>query len=245
MHLPTATDTGCPWVNGKRAFGSDRCWSPRCIEESQEQALVSTEMLQDGPQQIEFWENDAGALVAQHDELGDIECCRWAIGRIRERLWQPEPSWTTEQRRKRLLALRFLLDLEEEVERLSDEGYGTCAIDVFERPWVLTCADNTEILRLRPRPDGLFKRAVLGALSPVVAPVGALVTCVKSGSANGLAALKWYFRAVTELATTVHLDASYRVEGSYSDLEACASSATFGDLRHLISVQRAIPQLST
>jgi hypothetical protein len=144
----------------------------------------------------------------------------------------------------RLMATRFLLDLEEKVEKLSDAGYGTCAIDIFERPWVLTCGNNVEILRLRPRPDSLLKRVALAALSPVVAPAGALLTYVKSGSTNSLAAFKWYFRAIAEMPTTVELDSSYHVEGSYSDLEACATSLTLNDLRHLISVQRAIPQLN-
>jgi hypothetical protein len=223
---------------GKRSFGSQR-WSPRYADENEEPVAVATVRYNDGPQLIEFWENDAGALVAQHDELEDIESCRWAIGRICQRL-REESRLTPEQK---CLALRFLVDLEEKVEKLSDEGYGTCAIEIFERPWVLTCGDNIEILCLRPRPDGVIKRLAFAALSPVVAPAGALLTYVKSNSANGMAAFKWYFRAVAELPSKVQLDSSYRVEGSNSDLEACASSLTFDDVRRLISVQRDIPQL--
>lgn len=223
----------------KRSFGSERHWTPRSSEES----VLATERYNGGAPLIEFWENDLGALVAQHDELEDIDCCRWAIKRVCERLCQPEPKCTPEQKCKKLMALRFLLDLEDRIEELSNEGYGTCAIDIFERPWVLTCADDTEILRLRPRPDGLIKRAAFAALSPVIAPMGALATYVKSGSANSVAAFKWYFRAIAELPTKVELDNSYRVEGSYSDLEACAASLTFHDLRRLISVQREVPQL--
>lgn len=242
---PVATSSNFCMLDGKRAFGSERQWSPRKRSkgESEEPLPIATERFNDGPACVEFWENDAGALVAQHDELEDIESCRWAIRCICERLCQTQPSWTPEQKCRRLMALRFLLDLEEKVEKLSDEGYGTCAIDVFERPWVLTCGDNIEILRLRPRPDSVLKRIAFAALSPVLAPAGALVTYVQSGTQNSIAAFKWYFRAVAEMPSRVHLDRSYRVEGSYSDLEACASSLTFHDLRHLISVQRAVPQL--
>lgn len=228
----------CEW-DAKRAFGSER-WCNRCIEESEEPAPVTSERFKDGPQLVECWENEAGAMVFQHDELEDIESCRWAIDCICQRLRQPESSLTTKQK---CMALRFLMDLKAKVENLSDEGYGTCAIEVFERPWVLTCDDNIEILCLRPRPDGLLKRMTFAALSPVFAPAGALLTYCKSGSENGAAAFKWYFRAVSELPTKVRLDSSYRVEGSYSDLEAaCKSSLTCNDLHRLISVQRTVPQ---
>lgn len=234
------------WAAGKRAFGSERKkWSPRCKEDTEEPVTVAKETLKDGPQLIEFWENEAGTLVAQYDELDDIESCRWAIRCVCERLRQPG-SFTLEQKLNRMLALRFLLDLEDRIEQLSDQGYGTCAIDIFERPWVLECNDGTEILRFRPRPDTLLKRMMFAAMSPVIAPAGALLTYVKSGSTNSMAQLKWYFRAIMEMPTTVQLDDSYRVEGSYTDLEACAaaSSPTFSDLRKLISVQQAVPQLA-
>lgn len=242
LHSPKVSSSH--WVDSKRAFGSERQWSPRCQSDTQEPLPVATEKYNDGPQCIEFWENSAGALVAQHDELEDIESCRWAIRCTCERLRQSIPNQTVEQKSRQLMALRFLLDLEEKVEKLSDEGFGTCAIDIFERPWVLMCGDD-EILRLRPRPDSVYKRLAFAALGPVLAPAGALVTYVKSGKANGIAALKWYFRAVAELPSTVQLDNSYRLEGSYTDLEACASSSSiFSDLRNLIRVQRTVPQLS-
>jgi len=242
LHSPKVSSFG--GVDSKRAFGSERQWSPRCQSDTQEPLPVATEKYNDGPQCIEFWENSAGALVAQHDELEDIESCRWAIRCTCERLRQSIPNQTVEQKSRQLMALRFLLDLEEKVEKLSDEGFGTCAIDIFERPWVLMCGDD-EILRLRPRPDSVCKRLAFAALGPVLAPAGALVTYVKSGKANGIAALKWYFRAVAELPSTVQLDNSYRLEGSYTDLEACASSSSiFSDLRNLIRVQRTVPQLS-
>jgi len=242
LRAPSTTGRNCVALGAQRAFGSERKWKPRCVEESEEKAPVETQKFKDGAQRIEFWENDAGALVAQHDELEDIESCRWALKCICERLCQPVAGETMKQKARRMMALRFVLDLEERVEALSDEGYGTCAIDIFERPWVLTCGDNTEILRLRPRPDSLLRRAAFAALSPVLAPAGALVAYVKSGSTNSMAAFKWYFNAVAELPTTVELDSCYQVEGSESDLEACASSVTFSELRHLIS--GSVPQLS-
>lgn len=236
---PTGPISSCEFSR-KRSFGSER-WSPKYMEESEEPAPVATVRYSDGPQLVEFWENDAGALVVQHDELEDIESCKWAIDCICQRISQPGTILTPSQK---CLSLRFLKDLEDKVEKLSDEGYGTCAIEIFERPWVLTCGDNVEILCLRPRPDGVLKRIAFAALSPVFAPVGALLTYAKSNSTNSVAALKWYFRAVAELPSKVQLDSSYRVEGSNTDLEACASSLTFSELHRLISVQQGIPQLS-
>jgi len=237
----------CSQVVGQRSFGSERQWNPRCADDAEEPvpAATDTETYKEGPQLIQFWENDAGALVAQHDELEDIEACRWAIRCVCERLRQPAANQTPEHKTRRLMALRFLLDMEDRIEQLSDEGLGTCAIEIFERPWVLTCSDGDEILRFRPRPDTILKRMAFAIMSPVVAPAGALLTYVKSGSTNGMAAFKWYVRAVVEMPTTVHLDDSYRVEGSYSDLEACVSSSDlFSDLRRLISVHRTVPQFA-
>jgi hypothetical protein len=201
------------------------------------------EKFKDGPQTIEFWQNDLGALVAQHDEVEDIESCRWAIRCVDSKLRQFEICQTPEEQWNRLMALRFLLDLEERIEKLSDEGYGTCAVDLFERPWVVTCSGGKEILRLRPRPDSLLKRATLAVLSPVVAPAGALITYVKSGGANSLAACKWYFRAITEVPSTVELNSCYRVK-RYSSRNVCTSTPTSGDLRRFINVQRAVPQFA-
>lgn len=226
-----------------RGFCSERHWGRRAAQTALEPAPVAMEKFRDGPQQIEFWQNDLGALVAQHDEIEDIESCRWAISCVDRQLRQPEPSCTNEERWSRLMAMRFLLDLEERVEKLSDEGYGTCAVDLFERPWVVTRNDGKEVLRLRPRPDGLLKRAALAVMSPVIAPAGALVTYVKSGSANSVAAFKWYFRAIAEVPSTVRLDSCYRVQqGGLGDRDACMSSSTSGDLRRLVSVQRPVPQ---
>jgi hypothetical protein len=191
---------------------------------------------------VQFCRNDAGALVAEHDEVEDIEGCRWVIRSVCERLKQP--SQTPTEAWNKLKALRFLLDLEEKVSTLSDAGYGTCAVELFERPWVVNCRDNTEILRLRPRPDGMLKRAVFAVLSPVVAPAGALFTFVKSNGANGRAAFKWYFRAIAEFPTKVQLDDSYQIEGAYQDVEAELAYLSFEDVRRLVSLQRSIPQLA-
>jgi len=142
------------------------------------------------------------------------------------------------------MALRFLIDLEEKVEKLSDDGLGTCAIDIFERPWVLK-AEGVEILRLRPRPDSMVKRAAFAALGPVLSPAGAWLTYVKSGKENGKAAFWWYWRAVAEISSTVDLDSSYCVAGSSKDLEACANSSSFfNDLRSLIRVHHEVPQFA-
>lgn len=222
-----------------RSFGSAKHWKPRTLEESLDLDSKTIEKWNDGPQQVQYWENDAGALVAEHDEIETIECCQWVIRSVCERLRQrggkPKQALST------LKALRFLLDLEETIERLSDEGFGTCAIELFERPWVVACDRNTEILRLRPRPDGVLRRAAFAALSPVFAPLGALHTYCKSGGRNALASFKWYFRAVAEVPTKVELDRSYRIEGVDRDPEACLS---LEDARRLVVLHRKIPQLA-
>lgn len=222
-----------------RTFGSSRHWKPRVFEESlapESKARSGSEKWNDGPQQVEFWENDAGALVAEHDEIETIECCQWVIRSVCERLRQPGGKPLN-----KLKALRFLLDLEETIERLSDEGFGTCAIELFERPWVITCDNDIEILRLRPRPDGVLRRAAFAALSPIFAPLGALHTFCKSGHQNALASVKWYFRAIVEHPTRVELDRSYRIEGFSRDEEACLS---LEDARRLVVLQREIPQFA-
>jgi hypothetical protein len=226
-----------------RPFGSGHAWS--------EAEPVASEAYKNGPQQIQFWRNPRGALVAEHDDIEDIEACRWAIQRVCQRVLDFQagsiglPAWS------RLLVLRFLLDLEDRIEHLSSEGLGTCAVELFERPWVITCnlgqssgsySSKTEVLRLRPRPDSWGKRAALAALSPVIAPVGAMVTYVRLGGWNTIAACKWYFRAIAELPCSIALDRSYRLEGSDNDVIK-DDALQLDDARRLVRVQGAIPQL--
>jgi len=151
------------------------------------------------------------------------------------------------------MVLRFLIDLEDRIDHLSREGLGTVAVELFERPWIFTCdlardrskgksrsqSSKTEILRLRPRPDGLGKRAAFAALSPVIAPVGAMLTYMRMGSANTIAACKWYFRAIVELPCRIALDRLYHVE----DTESEETPLKLDDARRLVSPNGAIPQL--
>jgi len=189
------------------------------------------------------------------------------------------------------MAMRFLLDLGDRVERLDKDGLGTCAVELFERPWVVThgavATTSTSasdaagsdssleqlmmssamavaaararrqsasamfwpeqprpLLQLQPRPDGLAKRVVAAVLSPIVAPIGAAVAYFKSGRlrANGAAACKWYFRAVTEVPCHVRLDQSYRVDEGIRDMEELVEAAhTEEGPRRL--VHGSVPQL--
>lgn len=230
--------------------------------------------------QLQFWENDGGVLVAQHDEINDIDGCKWAISRVCQRIIeQPAPSSSSAW--MRLMTLRFLLDLEERVEQLSGEGLGTCAVELFERPWVLALSKDagpkndvggglsmdvtaeaeqntvsrscrgmwkssadTEVLRFGPQPDSVARRVALAALSPVVAPLGALIHYVRMGGENSMAGLKWYLRAVTEMPCRVVLDSSYQITGTASDLEFWLKSASLEDVKRLIGVRQAVPQLT-
>lgn len=194
---------------------------------------VIHENFRNGSQELRIWESTSGALVAQHDEVEDIDACKWTLERARHHVLafgtknlnksSPKDVHNT------LMVLRFLHDLETRIEELRHEDLGTVAVELFERPWVLSRSSSwgraTEVLQLRPRPDSLARRAVMAAISPVVAPVGALSTYFKAGSANSLAACKWYFRAVTDFPCRVQLDQCYLVvEGDYTSMAEAAAS---------------------
>mmetsp|Transcript_26615 Transcript_26615/g.61166 ORF Transcript_26615/g.61166 Transcript_26615/m.61166 type:complete len:262 (-) Transcript_26615:48-833(-) len=187
-------------------------------------------------------------LVAQHDDIQDIDACRWTLSCVNERLQATLASATSAEDqeapmqdiRKCLLAMRFLKDLEHSVEKLSNDGMGPCAVELFERPWVVLCESDMsptripgfrrkrqqEILRLVPRPDSLVKRAAMAALGPLVLPIGALAYYMRNGAADGTAACKWYIRCVLEHPCKVNLDRGYKVDlSSTTGLSALATSS--------------------
>jgi len=212
------------------------CSTLRCVSRT-----FTTERYKNGPQELRIWESTSGGIVAQHDEVEDFDAVKWAIDRARHhvltggsRRWQT----SSEDARSMLMTARFLHDLETRVEQLSQDELGTCAVELFERPWVVSRGGSTwsrgvEVLQLRPRPDSLARRVAMAALSPVVAPVGAFVTYLKAGSANSVAACKWYFRAVTEIPCRVQLDRCYHVVDG--DLPAMAEAVALGeDVRNAV-----------
>eukprot|EP00927_Polykrikos_kofoidii_P065768 TRINITY_DN61485_c0_g1_i1.p1 TRINITY_DN61485_c0_g1~~TRINITY_DN61485_c0_g1_i1.p1 ORF type:complete len:309 (-),score=51.92 TRINITY_DN61485_c0_g1_i1:125-1051(-) len=219
------------------------------------------EMYKDGVSALEVWQDESGVLVAQHDDIQDIDGCKWALDRachhMRELFTRTER--TPNDLCGALMALRFLTDLGERVERLDKDGRSTCAVELFERPWLVTSCQKkaiaggplrhlrermskrTPLLQFRPRPDGVLKRAALAVLSPVVVPFGALVAYVRSGGESSQAALQWYFRAITEIPCHVKLEQGYEVDATICDRDdLAAAAATDGERRLVRGVARQL-----
>jgi len=247
-----------------RQFGSVgvglQCRSRTFTSSSSNARLLGTEMYKNGQSQLQFSETQKGVLVAQHDDVHDIDSCRWAIERVRQRL---ATNYTERVQhhmaegirgQSLLMAVKFLYDLEARVEHLMMNGLDTCAVELFERPWVLTCnphqsryslgtRSKTELLRLMPRPDRIAKRIALAALSPVLAPIGMAGTFIKMGAQNSYAACKWYFRVVAELPCRMQLESNYRVVDDDDELAVREPSSALCAARRLVHAQGAIPQL--
>mmetsp|Transcript_106208 Transcript_106208/g.298615 ORF Transcript_106208/g.298615 Transcript_106208/m.298615 type:complete len:296 (-) Transcript_106208:281-1168(-) len=223
----------------------------------------------DSPSELQVWRDEMGALVAQHDEIHDIAGCKWALGRVCHHIlsYAASPDRTVDDFWGGIMALRFIVDLGERVERLDQDGLSTCAVELFERPWVVTRSVGgaggrwltrdtggklrpkrpRPLLQLRPRPDGFARRAALAVLSPVIAPIGAMVAYFKTGGANSVAACKWYFRAVTEVPCHVRLDRGYHIASDAAanerDRDVLLAAAAADGARQL--VHGSVPQLGT
>lgn len=221
------------------------------------------ENYQDGPSELVIWQDERG-LIAQHDEIQDIDGCKWAIARVCHHMLTrfASPERSVDDMRGMLLAVRFLVDLAERVERLDQDGYSTCAVELFERPWIVSRGGapgvartpsalhkrwrepKQPLLQLRPRPDSFARRAMLAIAAPIIAPVGALVSYLRSGGANSLASCKWYFRAITEVPCHVELDGGYRLEGCSDNREELAAAVASGCDGARRFVHGSLPQLA-
>eukprot|EP00929_Paragymnodinium_shiwhaense_P011285 TRINITY_DN11681_c0_g1_i1.p1 TRINITY_DN11681_c0_g1~~TRINITY_DN11681_c0_g1_i1.p1 ORF type:complete len:320 (+),score=52.70 TRINITY_DN11681_c0_g1_i1:126-1085(+) len=205
-------------------------------------ALAPIKEIYKDSSELTIWQDDCGSIVAEHDELRDIDGCKWALNRVCDFILSLfcQGDRSAEDLSGALMAARFLQDLGDRVERLDQEGYSTCAVELFERPWEVSCGDarrqpstlmtagvaaaamwktRPAFLRLRPRPDSIVRRAAFAVASPVLAPLGAFSTYMQSGRANSMAAFKFYFRAVTEVPCHVQLDQSYEIDGEAQNPE--------------------------